>query len=225
VLTARSSRSYFKVGHTGVGPQTETADALVLSAPIDHSVHDDVGEANVVVGDVVAESLWPDMDAVGSFVWQHDPVRASRSTMSHVRRRSQMSFPNLDDPRWGSKSAGPYERHMGRLIRSLLTMFSAHAIDTESNAALTAMATSTTTWNAAHAVFDEVRGRLLQVTDDEALTAQYFFEECCAKAMFNATDTNMPFDAASAFFVVPAAHTFAIAVGLGAERVATALEA
>jgi hypothetical protein len=145
--------------------------------------------------------------------------------MSYVRRRSQMSFPNLDDPKWGSNSAGPYERHMGRLIRSLLTMFSAYAIDAESNAALTAMAASTTTWNAAHAVFDQVRARLLRVADDEALTAQYFFEECCAKAMFNATDTNMPFDAASAFFVVPAALTLARAVGLDAEFVAAALRA
>jgi hypothetical protein len=134
-----------------------------------------------------------------------------------------MTFPKLDDPKWGSNHAGPYERQMGGMIHQLLTACSSHAIDPESNAALTAMAASPTTWKAAHAVFDEVRSRLLRVESNDALTAQYAFEEYCAKAMFNATNTDVPFNAVSAFFVVPAALDFAKAVGLDAEIVAAAL--
>src|SRR4051812_1347414 len=58
-------------------------------------------------------------------------------------------------------------------------------------------------WSAGHAVFDEVRHRLLGAmkAKDRARECQYGFEESCCQALYNATDPPDPFDPGSAFFV------------------------
>lgn len=121
-------------------------------------------------------------------------------------------FPNLDDKRWSDSHPGPYERQMGRIIARLLNAFAGHVPDETSNEALRALSTKPAAWGAAHSTFDEVRRRYL-ATQKPVRLAQYYFEECCAKALYNATDTSAPFDASSPFFVYPAA--FALAQQLG----------
>lgn len=78
-------------------------------------------------------------------------------------------------------------------------------------------------WRAAHAVFDEVRTRLL-ATSSDAAHAQYAFEESCCQALYNATYPPDEFDPSSAFFVVPTALAYAEFAGMPPECVGEALK-
>src|SRR5262249_54971921 len=77
-------------------------------------------------------------------------------------------------------------------------------LDAESHASVRELADTPNRWSAGHAVFDEVRRRLLATikTKDKSRECQYHFEESCCQAMYNATEPPDPFDASSAFFVV-----------------------
>ena len=58
-------------------------------------------------------------------------------------------------------------------------------------------------------MFEEVRRRGLTSAGDPLREGQYFFEESCAQAMFNATNTNAPFKSCAPFLVAPAAIALA----------------
>jgi hypothetical protein len=71
-------------------------------------------------------------------------------------------------------------------------------------------------WSAGHAVFREVRKRFLGAMDrgDCAKAAQYFLEEACCQAVYNATDPRDAFDPSSPYFVIPAAFKLAREIGV-----------
>lgn len=121
-------------------------------------------------------------------------------------------FPDLDDKRWHDSHPGPYERQMGGTIARLMQAFAGHVPDVASNEAVQLLSARPAAWAAAHATFDEVRRRYLATNEPNSL-AQYAFEESCAKALYNATDTSAPFDSSVPFFVYPMA--FALAKQLG----------
>ncbi|WP_245482460.1 MULTISPECIES: hypothetical protein [unclassified Mesorhizobium] len=50
--------------------------------------------------------------------------------------------------------------------------------------------------------------------NDVPALAQYMFEEVCAKALFNLTHSNAPFDADSPYWIVPNALALARVLGL-----------
>ena len=129
-------------------------------------------------------------------------------------RVPQVAFPDihtfpLSDP-------GPYEWQMGELIAGLLRAFVARVPDAESNARVLELAETPGRWSAGHAVFDELRGRLLAASraGDEARECQYALEESCCQAMYNANSPPDPFDPGSAFFVAPQALVLARVVGV-----------
>ena len=111
---------------------------------------------------------------------------------------------------------------MGGYIAGLLRVFAGSAPDTESNARVLELASTPGRWSAGHAMFDEVRDRLLAATKAKggARVSQYSFEESCCQAMYNATEPSDPFDPSSAFFVVAQALGLAQAVGIPLEVVA-----
>lgn len=132
-----------------------------------------------------------------------------------------MGFPCINS--FPESRPGAYERQMGSYIVGLLRVFAGCAQDTVSNAHVLELAATPTRWSAGHAVFDEVRHRLLAATKvkDEARKWQYCFEESCCQAMYNATEPSDPFDPSSAFFVVVQALGLAQAVGIPLDVVAT----
>jgi hypothetical protein len=122
-----------------------------------------------------------------------------------------MAFPDLSlFPR---VHPGPYERQMARRISALLALF-AQSPDTESHQFLVFFVQSPEHWSAGHAVFDELRQRFLAAHGDKPRCAQYFFEECCAQALYNACDPPDPFDPSAAFFIAGAAFEFAALLGV-----------
>jgi hypothetical protein len=117
---------------------------------------------------------------------------------------------------------GPYERQMGGYLVGLLRVFAGRVPDTESHARVAELAAHPGRWSAGHAVFDEVRDRLLTATkhNDQTRSGQYSFEESCCAAMYNATNPPDPFDPSSAFFVVACALGLARLIGLPPDAVA-----
>jgi hypothetical protein len=93
---------------------------------------------------------------------------------------------------------------MGGLIAGLVRVLAGRVPDAESNARAAELATTPARWTAGHAVFDEVRRRLLVASKarDQAREWQYHFEESCCKARYHATEPPDPLDPSSAFFVV-----------------------
>jgi hypothetical protein len=110
-----------------------------------------------------------------------------------------VGFPDIN--KFPESYPGPYERQMGGYIVGILRVFAGSVPDAESNAAVLALAAAPDRWSAGHAVFDEVRHRLLATTrdKDKARVWQYSFEESCCQAMYNATEPPDPFDPSSAF--------------------------
>jgi hypothetical protein len=125
-----------------------------------------------------------------------------------------MAFPEIG--KYPLSYPGPYEENMGRCIAGLLHLFRGRVPDPESVARVIELATTPDRWSAGHAVFDEVRTRLLAAIDakDEPRQAQYSFEELCCEAIYNAAEPNDPFDPSSPFFVAGAALGLAKVVGV-----------
>lgn len=134
-----------------------------------------------------------------------------------------MAFPQLENPEWDGSEPGPYERRMGDFIRQILEALAPLVPDAESCAMVLALSAQPTRWGAAHAVFDEVRRRRLRAADELA-EAQYFFEECCAKALYNATRPIAAFDPSSPFYVVPSAITLTHALGFSDSQTMTLIK-
>ena len=72
---------------------------------------------------------------------------------------------------------------------------------------LIGMASDRGKWRGAHALFQEIRQKTLKAEKrgDALALAQYAFEEICAKTLYNLSASPAPFDADSAFWVVPLA--------------------
>jgi hypothetical protein len=134
-----------------------------------------------------------------------------------------VAFPDIHE--FPESDPGRYERAMGRIIAALLGLFGGRVPDSESNARVSELANTPGRWSASHAVFDEVRRRLLASTDaeDKLREWQYYFEESCCKAMYNAADPPDPFDSGTAFFLAGEAIGLARAAGVPVEKVVAVL--
>jgi hypothetical protein len=130
-----------------------------------------------------------------------------------------MAFPDVRG--FPTSHPGPYELRMGGLIAALLRSFAGRVPDPESNTRVLELASDPTRWSAGHAVFDEVRRRLLAAmkAEDGPREWRHHFEESCCQAMSNATDPPDPFDPGSACFVAGRAIGLARAAGVPVERI------
>jgi len=115
---------------------------------------------------------------------------------------------------------------MGEMFVRMLELFKGRVPDDETTAWVLRLAFMSSKWTAGHAVFDKVRNRLLKANEsqDSHRRSQYYFEETCCKAMYNASEPSDPFDPSSAFFVVPAALSLANTLGIPIDAVVDALD-
>ena len=134
-----------------------------------------------------------------------------------------MAFPDIH--RFPVSNPDTYEREMGLVIAALLVLFVGRVPDPKSNARVLELANTPDRWSAGHAVFDEVRNRLLAAINakDSLREQQYGFEESCCVAIYNATDPPDPFDSGRAFFVPGEAIGLAMGVGVPLEEVVSVL--
>ena len=135
-----------------------------------------------------------------------------------------MSFPDLSV--FPAGRPGPYERQMGRVIADLVALFSDVVPDRESNARVLELAKMPGRWLAAHAVFDEVRKRMLVASESghKVREMQYAFEESCVQSLYNAMEPPDAFDPASPFFVASQSLALARAAEVPMAAVLAVLE-
>jgi hypothetical protein len=143
--------------------------------------------------------------------------------VARIAEAAIVAFPDIHT--FAESRVGPYERQMGRYIAGLLRVFVGRVPDAESNTRVLELVMTPSRWSAGHAVFDEVRHRLLRAMDakDRSRECQYGFEESCCEAMYNATKPLDPFDPGSAFFVAVQALGLARTVGVPIEAVVAVL--
>jgi hypothetical protein len=93
------------------------------------------------------------------------------------------------------------------IMRDLLALFESRCTDKITLRKLGELTTERERWPEAHALFREIRHKTLAAEKqrNEFELAQYAFEEICAKTLFNLSYPTAPFDADSAFWVLPLA--------------------
>lgn len=104
---------------------------------------------------------------------------------------------------------------IGAMI-DLFDVFEPLCEDKQSLHALRRMASDRCRWRDAHALFQGIRQKTLAAErrGDDLRLSQYAFEEICAKTLYNLSGAPAPFDADSAFWVIPRATRFGARLGL-----------
>lgn len=109
--------------------------------------------------------------------------------------------------------------HPTDIISAMLEMlrtFESRCQDTETLARLIATASDQARWSGAKKLFEDIRRKTLAAgkRGDVLAEAQYAFEEICAKTLYNLSHPSAPFDADSAFWVMPLAVDLGRRLGL-----------
>lgn len=101
-------------------------------------------------------------------------------------------------------------------MQGLFDVFEPLCDDKQSLQALRKMASNRGRWSDADGLFQGIRQKTLaaQKKGDDLRLAQYAFEEKCAKTLYNLSGASAPFDADSAFWVIPLAIQLASRLGL-----------
>jgi hypothetical protein len=109
---------------------------------------------------------------------------------------------------------------IGQML-AMAELFAQHVDDRSTLDELHRMIADEDLWHEAHDLFDSIRSKALaaDAKRDAKRSAQYLFEEVCAKTLFNLTDTDMPFDKDAPYWVVPAALSLAQALGVNTAKV------
>ncbi len=84
-------------------------------------------------------------------------------------------------------------------IVELLAFFAPHRDDNSTFQKLQAISGDTSRWKKGHALFSEIRVKMLKAdeTNNERLQHQYSLDEICAKTLFNMSEPQQPFSAQS----------------------------
>ncbi len=110
----------------------------------------------------------------------------------------------------GSGYAATMRSHPTDIISAIVDMlakFEAVCRDKETLRTLIEIAPDRQRWSQGHALFQAIRQKTLKADreGDELASSQYAFEEICAKTLYNLSGSSAPFDADSAFWVLPLA--------------------
>ncbi len=96
-------------------------------------------------------------------------------------------------------------------IKQLIELFAPQCPDRSTLDELHRMVSDKRSWHNAHDLFDRIRQKTLAAERrrDPRADCQYLFEEVCAQALYNLSDTNAPFDPDSPYWIVPNALSLA----------------
>ena len=105
-------------------------------------------------------------------------------------------------------------------MRHLIDLFAARCRDRATMDELVRVLDDPTRWPVGHDLFTRIRMKNLAAgRTDRLLAAQYYFEEVCAKTIFNLSSPAAPFDADSPYLIVPNAFALARALNIDPARV------
>lgn len=102
---------------------------------------------------------------------------------------------------------GTHPANIVAAMEEVLNAIEPHCSDTETIAALKGLLLDRDRWKDAHGLFQTIRAKtnLVKEEGNDLAEAQYCFEEICAKTIYNLSGEPAPFDADSAFWVLPLA--------------------
>ena len=106
-------------------------------------------------------------------------------------------------------------------IAALARLFATHCTDRSTLDEIVRLTQDRRLWTEGHGLFSRIRRKTLRTekTGDRSLNIQYLFEEICAKALYNSSPTETPFDSDSEYWVIPLALALSRALGLEDDRV------
>ena len=106
-------------------------------------------------------------------------------------------------------------------MKRLLDLFEERVPDKETNRLMWRLCDENHRWVEGHDVHSKLRGRNLIAIEqgNKIKECQYCFEEVIAKTLFNFTDTGMPFDPDSPYWVIKNALSLAKALKIPSEKV------
>jgi len=101
-------------------------------------------------------------------------------------------------------------------IKQLIELFAPLCSDRSTLDELHRMVSDDRSWRKAHDLFDRIRPKTLAAESrkDSRADSQYLFEEVCAEALYNLSDTDAPFDPDSPYWIVPNALSLARQLGI-----------
>lgn len=101
-------------------------------------------------------------------------------------------------------------------IERLLELFAERCDDRTTVDELLVLVRKPERWKLAHGLFQRIRKKSLAAdrTSNAVASAQYIFEEACAKTLYNLSGESAPFDADSPYWVVPNAIALGRIVGI-----------
>jgi hypothetical protein len=106
-------------------------------------------------------------------------------------------------------------------VEHLVALFRPHCRDTETLDELRALLRVEKEWVQAHYLSTRIRTKAIQAGKNGDLKAeiQFSFEETCAKTLHNLSDTKKPFEADTAYWIIPLALKLARVLGLDERKV------
>lgn len=106
-------------------------------------------------------------------------------------------------------------------IQALLHYFQDKVPDKESNRYAQKFANETDRWSSAYKLFDSAQALLSGAMKEgnKEKECQYYFEEACAKTLYNITGPEQPFDPDSPYWVIKNALILAKVLGAPVEEV------
>lgn len=111
-------------------------------------------------------------------------------------------------------------------MKRLIEIFAACSPDRSTLDELQEMIDDRRAWPRAHDLFQRIRSKTLAAERqrDAKMGSQFYFEEVCAKALYNLTELPAPFDADSPYWIVPNALTAARYFGVDQGEVLKAIQ-
>lgn len=105
-------------------------------------------------------------------------------------------------------------------IQKLIALFKPHSSDCSTLMELSEIVADWKRWRAARDLFNRIRKKALAKQRlSQSLSAQYTFEELCAKTLHNISRVGPPFDEDSAYYIVPSAIVLARALNIADSEV------
>jgi hypothetical protein len=113
------------------------------------------------------------------------------------------------------------KRLIAEQIDQLLAFFEPHCRDTETLKELRSLLHVPQDWIKAHYLSSRIRTKAVSAVKQGDLKAemQFSFEETCAKTLHNLTDSKKPFDADTAYWILPQALKLAKTLDLDPRKI------
>jgi hypothetical protein len=105
---------------------------------------------------------------------------------------------------------------LSQSLTALTEIFLPHCADATTLRELRVLIGNRDDWESAHGLFQRIRKKTLDAerVNDTLRSAQYQFEEACAKTIYNVSGSPAPFDPDAPFWVIPNAISLAGRLGL-----------